>query len=368
MSWLDGRSTGYYDTDYIENPAYIIESLLRDECFAEIDLVISGTDAHGLVCDSIAGHIADYYAGAMFTDFTQNTKMSIHASRIDGGITLDSLVTYAIGDKFAITNIGGLEKINTTSFDLVGTVSTGKRAGWKFARSINNVEKAKSTIDTLCYDSHCMLFDSYSGYKLVALDTATSGDTWTTPLNKDRELVSWKLSPKDSLYNSFRLKYYYDYASSTYIKELFVNSKGYTTTVDLSGEQDLCSSCETNYKANNKWEYNSDWIYDETTALNFLKAKVLWHTKQGILLDWTGECKTYIKYEKGDQVKIDFMNMIPSSVNNYKYFMITSKEISFNRFDPQITFQLIEMPSDDAVLHFEEGDIAHFEDGAEIHP
>jgi hypothetical protein len=51
----------------------------------------------------------------------------------------------------------------------------------------------------------------------------------------------------------------------------------------------------------------------------------------------------YIKYEIGDQVKLNFSKGIPTGINNTSMFMITSKRITPLIGGGYITWELIDM-------------------------
>ncbi len=217
------------------------------------------------------------------------------------------------------------------SFDAAGNTTNGTRNGWKFRFSLNQKRLTRDLISQMLFECHCIAFDTYAGLKITPLDATTNPvDTWTVPLNQNsaRELVSVKLTPLSNVYTDFRLKYAYDYGKNDYMKEYFVNPSGYTPGASLSVEKGLCSNAVTNYNIPRRnYEYHSDFIYDDTTAQNLLKKLVAWFTSQKLIVNWSGEISTHIKYEKGDQVKINYPNMIPSGINNSGLFLITGKTI-----------------------------------------
>ncbi|MCR4306974.1 MAG: hypothetical protein NUV80_00205, partial [Candidatus Berkelbacteria bacterium] len=59
---------------------------------------------------------------------------------------------------------------------------------------------------------------------------------------------------------------------------------------------------------------------------------------------WTGEAKTYIHYELGDQVIINNSNVLPTGINNVSTFMIFDKQVDFTKGNPKVKFKLMELP------------------------
>lgn len=369
--WTDNdgsaRDNGYNENDLIEQPAYIIESILRDEMFVERDLTITtkvGSSGGGgfyyytITVDGLKYSVDDYYNNAevinvttgvkhWVDDYTGLTKTVVLKSTVD-----DS--SLAANNNIYFTNVNGNNRINSASFDLVGNTSDGKRNGggnnWKFAKSINQPAIASGVIKRICFESHCILFQSYNQYKLVALDSALSADTWTKCLMMSgRESFNIGLTQLQNIFTSFKLKYSYDYGSGEYEKEFYVDKNGYTSggSVISSTEQDLCEAAETNYKIKNNFEYSSDWIYDLTTAEKLLQKLVLWFTKQRMVVTWTTSLSDgsidYVKYELGDQVVLSNTRILPTGISGVKCFMITGKQIIIKRGDPYIVWNLIEM-------------------------
>lgn len=368
MSWIDltgagVRSNGWDENDYIEIAPYQIESILRDEVFVERDLTTTtkGTASSSggfyyyvITCSGLKSTVNDYYNNAEVFNVTTNKRYLVDdylgATK---EITLKTAIedtALAAGDNIFVTNIQGDNRIDIVSFDLIGHATNGSRKNWKFGRSIYQTQSANNLVGQLCYESFCMLFSSYNVYKLVALDSASSADTWTKCLKTEgREYFDIKLTPLQNTFTSFRLKYAFDYAKNKYMKEFYVDKNGYTSggTVISATEKTLCENAETNYKIKNNFEYSSDWIYDLTTAEYLLQKLVLWFTKQRMMVTWTTPLSDgtvdYIKYELGDQVVLTNTRILPTGISGVKCFMITGKQIIIKRGDPYIIWNLIEM-------------------------
>lgn len=413
--WIDntGRSNSYNDGDLIEQPAYIIESLLRDEILTERDLVIdavtnsaSASTVTFSTTTPLNSSVNDFYNGAFLVNVTKDGRYGV--ADYNGStkvLTLDntSLTAWAVSDKCYLKNINA--NIDEDSFDVVGagliesgtTTSTsagkliqtgqnflttvkagmvvknttdttysyvhsvdsntqltlesdimtsgesyqiyGQRYGWKFARSLTAQQDSRSLLEQLCFEMHCILIKSYNKYKLIALGDGNTVGTLSQPMfERGKPLVSAKLTPLSQIYTDFSLNYGYSYAKKIYTKRAFVN-KNATSDSYLDNLKTKCSNAEKNYKVKNKWEYNADWIQDDTTALYFLEQIVNWFYQQRIIVSWTGSPKTHIHYEIGDRVLINYDFMIPTGKNNSASFMIIGK--SFDESKKKIKFTLI---------------------------
>jgi len=356
--WIDdiagsARSNGYSQNELIENPAYIIESILRDEVFTERGLKVDDFDDGGatIVIDgttsnrALISDVKDFYNYAIYK--CPNTGNSAVIADYDGD-TKTLTIDPADGDvddgmNVVISNIQGHNKIDHTSFDKVGNTTNGLRNGWKFAKSIGERRSSNEILLELCTDSFCILVTSQGKYKLIALDAeAGSVDTWSAPLIQGAPLVGVGLTTIENVYSSFVINYGYNYASQKFEGRLFVNPSGGYSGVD-SGEITACYNAMKNHKSNKELTINSFWIYDETTAKALMTKVVNWFTFQHTVVSWAGDFKNYVKYEIGDQVKINFSSMIPASKNNGTKFMIFQKDMDLTNNFPVINFSLIEM-------------------------
>jgi hypothetical protein len=153
-AWIDEafRVTGAYSSgDLIENPAYIIESIWRDE------------------------------------------------------------LNQATAD------------IDYASIDPIGHASIGLRKDWKFARSLNTVERSDSIVSRIAYESFLRVIKTADGKrKLVALDTNSA-----TPYVIEQDQMSRKPllghSHQSFIRNQFNVGYAYNYATGAFEKSIVVD-------------------------------------------------------------------------------------------------------------------------------------------------
>lgn len=357
--WIDivggvARSNGYNENDLIENVAYTIESIYRDEIFVERDLIVdsatlvAGTTYTVKIDGSInktplRNTMDNFYNNAIFYDNTNGNKGYV-SGYVGATKTLTVVLTsggITTNDKIALTNINGDNRIDYASFDKLGNTTDGSRMNWKFRLSINKSIKVNDLINKLCFESHIIKLESYGKIRLIALDSGPSVATWGSPLKQNGvELAGAKLSNLDNLFTDFRIKYAYDYGKREYTKEYSVNKNGFTVSSSLTTEQTLCLNAETDYKLKKDFTYNCDYIYDDATARSLIQKLVLWFTKRRLMPVWYGSIKNYIQYEKGDIIKINYAAMIPNGLNNIMAFMIYSKEINLKK---KIVLSFIEL-------------------------
>ena len=353
---------GFADGALIETPAYIIESLLRDELFAERDLQIdSSADTTHFVSSDVLSREDDYYNNAEIINVTTGTKSYI--SDYVGSTNTFTIAgadgAMAADDNFFLTNVRGDSGVDINSFDIVGNETDGSREagdGWVFGRSIVEKATVNSWISELCFESHCMLFESADPdtglplSKLVAVDAATSGDTWVKPVFiRGIESVKISLTPLQNIFTSFTLNYWWNYGSQDYDRVISVDENGFSSpgTNLVIADQLKCKKAKATYRVQNSFVYSSNWIYDHDCAELMLQKKIDWFTKQRLIVDWTTGLSDgaidYIKYERGDQVKLNYSQAIPTGLNNSAFFMITNKRIITVQGAPLIQWRLIEM-------------------------
>src|ERR1035441_2364627 len=93
MGWIDlsPRSNGFVTGDVIENPAYIIESLIRDEACTIRDLKIDTIVGVGFISNGIPVKPDDYYNGATVINTSEDHKrLVIDYVSSTNALTLDS--------------------------------------------------------------------------------------------------------------------------------------------------------------------------------------------------------------------------------------------------------------------------------------
>jgi hypothetical protein len=148
----------------------------------------------------------------------------------------------------------------------------------------------------------------------------------------------------DEVYTEFEFKYAYDYAKREYTKTISVSrdtASGYDAD-DYPYLQTYCINAIKNYKIQKRWEYNSDWIYDDATAQEFFAKMVELHTSERMKISYIGSAKDTIHFEQGDMVLFNVPSKIPSSHNNTKKFIINGYKPFAVGGDQKVLIQAIE--------------------------
>ena len=347
------RFSGYETLDLINNAPYIIESVLRDEVFKEHNLLIDEvvTKYDELIVSGLKKNIDDWYNGSIILD--RNISMKVNVLDYNGSsnmLTTDSTVfePHVANDVIEIYNIRGSKKIDCSTFDYIGNTADGKRDGWTFGASIHKNISVSQLINTLLFESHCIMTLSSGKYKLFALDDDNVVATWTNPLKiNGREGILSQLTPIENVYNNFVIKWKHDIGSNDYQRKLIVNRNvpsGYLTANNGVGdyERNLCRWSYKNYNFEKTYEYGCAFIYDDATAEKFIVRLIRWLYKRRLIVTWNADFGNYIKYEIGDVVKLDYNRYIPASMRASSSFMIIGKSIHARNV-PYITFSLIEI-------------------------
>ena len=364
--WVDyankaTRSNGYNKGDLIENPAYVIESILRDWVFAErslrIDVKFSNTG--GRMDGSTYGRgtlssVDDYYNGAIWYNHTTGHKSYVidydgtnHYVYIN-----DADVSMATGDWVTLTNIQTDTFIDTASFDAVGNTTNGLRDGYELARSINEVQDARAVIDSICADFLLFVFKSGKKYKIATLEKkATADGTLSNPLKSEgKPLISTWLSDLSGYYSEFILRHGYSHGKGDYNFKMTCNGKGSTSGLGTTFEG-YCKTAADQYRQGLRlFDREFPNIYNGmdslpstgTTMHNIAKLLIRFYTKLRLMVEYYGDFKEHMKYEVGDQVLINYSDMIPTGLNNSAYFLITGKAIESVNGIPTVRLTLME--------------------------
>lgn len=356
-----GRSHGYSNEDLIENPAYIIESLIRHEILSEIDLVCSDNSSSGgynlFSFDGDSGFLIsdnnDYYNGAYLLNLTQDW-VALVEDYVGSTKTIyvDNSYTGYDTDKYKIFNIHGDTLIDTTSFDNIGNTFDGKRKNWEMALSLTEVENFEDIISLLLNESFLILVKSWNKYKLIPLlgSKTTVDGTFNKPLYSNGvPMINCDFVPIENLYTNFTIEYFYDYGKNDNIYKYIINSGGWSKTTpstisyNFDDEVEKINNVIDNYKIDKKLVYSSKHFRNDNTAALFTKKIIDLYTKQRLIVTYTGDIKNHIQYEIGDVVKIDYDRMIPASLNNSAQFQIQSKSIDMTKRNGSVTFSLLEV-------------------------
>lgn len=230
------------------------------------------------------------------------------------------------------TTIGA--DIDINSFDIIGNSTNGLRKDWKFARSIYDFEDSKQTLTGLCFESFCASFNSHNKIKLVALDKNISPNTLTTSnflfRGGEPQIKFLNTIPNEAIKTDFILNYRYDYGSGIYKGKKFVKANGNNLASEGLNYQTKCLNAETRYKLKPQlWEYSSLWIRDDITAELFIKKVINWLIFKKSFLEILCDLSA-LKYERGDQLKIDYSPMLPTNMNNNLNFIVVGKAIDPN--------------------------------------
>jgi len=366
--WIDytngsTRTNGKNTGDLIENPAYVIESILRDWVFVERNRRIDTTSAtnKAILSGAVNGlgllnATDDYYNGAIWynhktghktyiSDYVGSTKEVTLASADGSGLM-------AAGDYISITNIQGDNLIDTASFDALGNTTNGLRNGYKLATSIKDFETAKNIIDGICADFLLFLFKSGTKYKIATLEKkATADGTFSNPLkaNGTEQVTTW-INSLDGYYSDFKFRHFFEFAKNEYNFSMTCNSNGSTSGLGSTYEG-YCKTADAQYRQGVRlFEREFPYIFNgmdslpstTTTMHSIAKLLITFYTRLRFFVDWYGDFKNHITYEIGDQVKINYSGAIPTGLNNSAFFLITDKQIESVNGIPTVRFTLME--------------------------
>jgi hypothetical protein len=247
----------------------------------------------------------------------------------------------------------GSSEIDFAAVDVLGNTTNGLRKDWKFARSLNTVERSDSIVSRLAYESFLRVVKTADGKrKLVALDTNSA-----TPYVIEQDQMNRKPllghSHQSFIRNQFNVGYAYNYATGAFEKSIVVDEAKSTLTSNTftpssftpdeasgvvkygNGSSDsLCGVSQSRYGIKNRMEENLLWVYDDATANLFVKKMVEWRYAPHLILDiagWWGDTasstrKPLISYEHGDQCYVDHP-LLDSAISNTIVFIVTNKII-----------------------------------------
>jgi len=387
------RSNTYTTSDVIYNPAFVIESYLRDEVLTERKLTItyvSGTDYRA---SDLKYETDDYYNGAYFhnvtqdwvaliTDYVGATKQlvmtaggtiavndkcflsnvqanidtdvfdSIGAGIVDSGTTTSaaSLKLIQTGQNFLTTVKVGMLVENTTTpaISYVKAVDSDTQLtlddnimasgeayeikGVRHGWTFNKVIRERvSSIDELNVMLHDAHLGLFKSYNTYKLFSVGDGTIKGT-LNNPLKNPQPMVSYSLTPLDNIYTDFTLNYAYN-YAKGIYEKKMYVNSRVAsigyLTSYITVCADAEKEYRVSNKWGYSSDYIYDDDTAKLFLEQKIQWHSIQRLQVEYYGDMKEHIKYECGDKIILDYAKTTPIGINGFGVFIIEGTGINF---------------------------------------
>ena len=348
-AWIGSRG-GHSSGDLIENPAGMIESLIREEVHCERDLDVEAKQSSTVASiDRPLHKETDYYNGSYFHNVSiatvnQISDFAYDQASVRWNFTSSTFSTTLTNHKGFLTNVNC--NIDTDLFDDFETA----RSGWIFARSYDKRDSVHNILKQLAFESHSILFESCdtSGnpiWKIIPLDSGSSIQTLGTPLYMDGnvQFSAWLSNPKN-IFTEYVFNYAFDFGKGDYIGQIFCNKKDSSSGIGSTYEN-LCQSAETNYRTQQKFIKNLDNIYDPATAKALMSKLIMHLTLQKLCVWGRWELNEAGDLEYGDLVKVNFPSGMPSSFNNSTVMMIKSKKTVFEKKQPYIELAMMELPT-----------------------
>lgn len=285
-SWIDadGRNNGYNEGGLVENPAYIIESIWRDELGLGSTMIdYASVDAIG---NTTNGKRKDWIFGRSLTSVEHSTKIIQQL--------LHEAHCIAVKKTLGQRRLLALDADAATPF-VIERNQMSRKPLWSWSHQ------------SFIYNQFVFGYDyDYSGdnyRKTIVVDESRS-------TLADNTFAPSSFTPDE---DAGVVKY----------------GDGALTS--------LCGVSQSRFGVKRRLEENWDWIYDDTTA-NFLAKKIIeWRYAPHLVVDvlgWWGDQasssrKPLIAYEPGDQCYIDHP-LLDNGITNAYVFMVVSKIIYKN--------------------------------------
>lgn len=335
------RVNGFNEGDLIRQPSYQIESFIREFLMAERDLKITsyttpsayrGASFADITIDSLNNDLdASRYTYAILNNPDADQSHNVQNGFNDVFVApISEFDTDSTGDNAYLVNIER-NRYDTDSIDYLGNTTNGLKKDWKFDWVLAEPKNSLDILDQMGFESHTLIGFrgsnvGSSGITLKPLDTLTSVGTLGTPLHSKSEghLFDIDVTSTDQIYTSFEFNYAYSHQSKRYTKAHYVNKEA-TSDSALDGYKTNCVNASKRFKIERPYVVNLDFIQDSDTCIELMKKLILWFTDQRMIVRAVYEWKDNGVYEKGDQVKINFLTKMPSNKNDSAIFIVADK-------------------------------------------
>ena len=326
----DSRNNGYNKGDLLENPIYIIESILRSELGEYYSGNATSTTSNKLV--NSGASFATSIVGQTVYNVTDGTSAMVTARDSGTTLSIDADIM-ASGESYIISGLTS-DEIDYASFDTSGNTSNGLLANiyedavadvkfafsqFKFINSFDLIQKLAK---------FCFSYVFISGDGKVKIKTLQSVGDYTSAdqtINfDDINLNKISKTSLNGLKNEIIVKYNYDIGSKETLSEV--------TSSDSTSQ----GSTVNGFNKKGSVEFVSNTIIDDTTATKLADAyKGLMKSRKNIL-EFSTNSPKYNHLEIGDI--INFTNFTEPKIygtevndgDTNKYYIISdiSKSIT----------------------------------------
>lgn len=236
-------------------------------------------------------------------------------------------------------------EINIVSFDEVGNTTDGDRKDWLFDGSVKEQNDSVEIIKKFCREAGLIYFQNYENKESIkALKKKTAVKTIDrTTIQEDLPVT--KLSPLDTVYNEFYIRYRRN-SQDVYAATIFVTASDHNLSSNTrSGTPNtytgLCSDSQSKYQQTKRFELKCDWILDDATAELLIKWLAEWYCYRKYIAPFETDGLDHIGLEMGDQIKIDH-TLLPTGVSDDASFLLY--DISHNLDNDRMKFKFMQIP------------------------
>lgn len=376
--YIEDWDFGFVADDLINNPAMVVFSLIYEYALTEkylkvleVDLTRVGEGLYGYKLDLQVAQddfYNDSYITAISAPGTEIYDLDEKILDYDGTNKIVYVASSAearmvIGDYAKVYGIKAKDYIDEASFKRIGTRNPSVVVN---DFSINTQENFYDILNAFLIENRLLLIKSENKYKIKEVDGFDVDFTFQFPLkdNNSRDLISWTISQSADLITGLRVSTIFDY-----LKGEYRNTYDYTpelapdaTSSNNTAIKAYLAKAKSVRKLDNIADIAFRTIRTEVTIGSMLKSICGWNASQLLRCVIITDIANHIQVEKGDIVYI-YHKLIPSNLNADRRFLVLSKEIIPDVYNPHCKFNLIEQPNiyDVNDIYIDSEDSEHFE-------
>jgi hypothetical protein len=230
--------------------------------------------------------------------------------------------------------------IDIDSFTEAGNPTNGTRKDWKCAASIGEIY-SMDLISDLCRESASVVIPNFlNNEKIIVLDEKSTGKIITyndiLSYSNGTPCINVMKTPIENIYNSFTIKYRFNYMTGDFSKIDFIDKDGSSLEEPENFRNGvpnsftgLCLDSYNRYDKKAEYIIESKYIRERGSAIKLLKWYTEWLTRKRYIIEIDSILNTNtIGLEVGDQLKLD-IELLPVGIAGEHNFMVTELEMDY---------------------------------------
>lgn len=375
--YIEDWDFGFDAGDIIDLPAMVVFSLIYEYALTEkylkvleVDLTRVSEGLYGYKLDLQVSQ-DDFYNDAYVTAISTSDQYDLDEKILDYDgtnkiiyVASSAEARMVIGDYAKVYGIKAKDYIDEVSFKAIGAKVQNIVPVNSFSLNVQN--NFYDILNGFLIENRLLLVKSGLLYKIKEIDSTDILFTFQFPLrdSNSRDQISWSSVNNSQLVTELNVASWFDYLEGDFRNIYSYDTENAPEETSAVNEdiQSYLANARSIRKTANLANLQYKTIREDTILGSMLKSFTAWNCTQLLRCSIVTDIANHIQIEKGDIVYI-YHKLIPSNLNADRRFLVLSKEIVPDVYNPHCKFSLIEQPNiyDVNDIYIDSEDSEHFE-------